>query len=193
MVRRVHQGRTALYRLYNAADELIYVGIAHNPRVRWKQHARVQPWWHEVVTREFEWLDTRADAERLEAELIETRHPKYNGHPGMPALDARAFPRTRKKAGWEPTQRLLDLFKRYDEELLAAGRTRDEIEAHLIEVMWAGVTASRIGKFIPWRGPTVMAIAKKAGIPARVPVPGGYEGQPPWAEIEAALHERGVA
>jgi hypothetical protein len=50
----VHEGRTALYKLYGQDDALLYVGISDNPRYRWTQHARTQPWWHEVVTREIE-------------------------------------------------------------------------------------------------------------------------------------------
>lgn len=166
-----HQGRTSVYRFFDADDVFIYVGIATDPHDRWKTHARVQPWWPEVDTREIEWFDTRAEAERTETREIADRRPKYNTHPGMPDRTTPAFAATRKRAGWMPTQELLDLFARHDAELRAAGRTRDAIEAELIEALLAGVTASRIAKFVPWRAPTVLAVAKKAGIPSH-PLPG---------------------
>lgn len=167
----VHQGRTAVYRLYDGVDVLVYVGIATDPRRRWEQHARVQPWWPEVVTREIEWFGTREDAERAERREIEDRHPRYNAHPGMPDRAVPALAATRKRPGWTPPQELLDLFAQHNAELRAAGKTRDAIEAELVKVMRSGVTASRVAKFVPWRAPTVLAIGKKAGVPSQ-PLPG---------------------
>ena len=36
---------TALYRLYDAASVLIYVGITSRPAARMRRHAKTQPWW----------------------------------------------------------------------------------------------------------------------------------------------------
>lgn len=62
--------RTALYRLYDAAGRLLYVGVAANPERRWEQHSRDKAWWPEVERRTCEWLDTRGQAERQEREAV---------------------------------------------------------------------------------------------------------------------------
>lgn len=46
-----HPGRTALYRLYAKRKRLLYVGISHNPDVRWGQHSLKKAWWPEALRR----------------------------------------------------------------------------------------------------------------------------------------------
>lgn len=70
--------RTAIYRLYDEADRLLYVGITSEPRTRLRGHRRDQEWWPEVVMSEIEWCETRAAAEVDEKRAIEEEHPKYN-------------------------------------------------------------------------------------------------------------------
>lgn len=67
-----------LYRLYDAADTLLYVGRTNDVRSRFKAHARRQPWWPEVARSALELrpdLDALIEAERA---AILTEHPKYN-------------------------------------------------------------------------------------------------------------------
>ncbi|KAB7832513.1 GIY-YIG nuclease family protein [Streptomyces mobaraensis] len=73
-------GRTALYRLYDAHDTLLYVGIAGAPRRRWADHARDKgdAWWPEVVTKEVEWFDTRRAATKAELAAILSERPRHN-------------------------------------------------------------------------------------------------------------------
>ncbi|WP_208903947.1 GIY-YIG nuclease family protein [Streptomyces incarnatus] len=73
-------GRTALYRLYDAEDTLLYVGIAGDPRSRWAQHARDKrdTWWPQVHTRDVEWFDTREMAEEAELAAILAERPRHN-------------------------------------------------------------------------------------------------------------------
>ena len=54
--------RTAVYRLYDADDVLIYVGVTRNTTQRWAQHAQLKSWWRQGVRREVTWLDSRSDA-----------------------------------------------------------------------------------------------------------------------------------
>lgn len=71
-------GATAVYRLYDAAGRLLYVGIAANPFTRWIEHAREKPWWHEVTHLSIGWRDDRAAALAEESQAIVEEAPAYN-------------------------------------------------------------------------------------------------------------------
>lgn len=72
--------RTALYRLYDAAGRLLYIGIAKDPKRRWSQHAleKADSWWPDVASKTVEWLDSRKAAEEAELRAIEKEGPPYN-------------------------------------------------------------------------------------------------------------------
>ncbi|MEU1088919.1 GntR family transcriptional regulator [Streptomyces sp. NPDC005892] len=70
--------RTALYRLYDKLDRLLYVGIAGDPKTRWHRHASDKAWWPEVVTRDVEWFSSRELAAAAEVETITTEKPVHN-------------------------------------------------------------------------------------------------------------------
>src|SRR5258706_587012 len=69
---------TAVYRLYNAARDLLYVGMSSSPETRWKNHARAQPWWapDRVALAEVVWYETRAEAAAAERQAIKTENPR---------------------------------------------------------------------------------------------------------------------
>lgn len=69
--------RTALYRLFEADGDLLYIGISKNPRTRFEQH-RDKHWWKYVALREIEWFEDRTAAERAEIRAIRTEWPLYN-------------------------------------------------------------------------------------------------------------------
>ena len=73
-------GRSALYRLYDSEETLLYVGISTQPAERLKQHALEKLWWHHVARREITWLDNRAEALAAEAKAMEEERPLYNGY-----------------------------------------------------------------------------------------------------------------
>jgi len=70
--------RTALYRLYDADDRLLYVGITNNLKARWRAHAKDKHWWPEVARKSIEWFETRKSAERVEKIEVEQENPVYN-------------------------------------------------------------------------------------------------------------------
>ncbi|WP_428956179.1 GntR family transcriptional regulator [Streptomyces sp. cg35] len=70
--------RTALYRLYDENDRLLYVGMSNEPKERMKAHAADKTWWPEVATRDFEWFGTRAEAAQAEIEAIRGEQPIHN-------------------------------------------------------------------------------------------------------------------
>jgi hypothetical protein len=70
--------RTAVYRFFDKAERLLYVGIAFDPGERWKRHAAVARWWKDAVDNTIDWYDTRAEAERAELTAIRYEKPIYN-------------------------------------------------------------------------------------------------------------------
>lgn len=72
-----------LYRLYDDADQLLYIGITSGPLYqRLIGHARVQPWWDEVARCTTETHPTRKALTWAEWEAIDTERPRYNKSPG---------------------------------------------------------------------------------------------------------------
>ncbi|MFF8297720.1 GIY-YIG nuclease family protein [Streptomyces globisporus] len=70
--------RTALYRLRDAAGQLLYVGISEDPLRRWPEHAKDKSWWPEVASFSQEWHDDRLHAQAAEAIAIRTERPLHN-------------------------------------------------------------------------------------------------------------------
>lgn len=69
---------TALYRLYDANDRLLYIGIARHPKFRWEQHANDKPWWHLVARKTVEWCDDRSSALNAERGATAEEKPLYD-------------------------------------------------------------------------------------------------------------------
>jgi len=68
----------AVYRLYDAADVLLYVGAAKDPEKRWKIHARERRWWPSVARKAVEWHPSMEDAYAAETAAIGAESPRYN-------------------------------------------------------------------------------------------------------------------
>lgn len=68
----------ALYRHFDSAGDLLYVGIAKNPEVRAKQHAKSAEWWRFVARTEVEWHDDEATAALAERQAIAAEEPVFN-------------------------------------------------------------------------------------------------------------------
>lgn len=70
----------ALYRLYSADGELLYVGITHSPSERFARHARDNSWWPLVAKRTVAWCSDRDQALRLEAAAVRDEAPLHNAY-----------------------------------------------------------------------------------------------------------------
>lgn len=70
--------RTAVYRLYDADQTLLYVGISRHPELRWVQHAGTQPWWDQVRSVGLAWCTTRDDALLVEKQAMVEERPLHN-------------------------------------------------------------------------------------------------------------------
>lgn len=76
----------AVYRLWDASGNLLYIGSAYDPDHRCKSHQK-KPWWPEVASRTEEWFTNRGAAYTEELKAIAVEGSKYNemGTPGYVA------------------------------------------------------------------------------------------------------------
>ena len=80
---------TTLYRLYDNAGELLYIGIAEHWPSRMKQHAREKAWFPQVAELRLEKHEDRASAEVAEVAAIKAEEPRHNiAHNWRPSADA---------------------------------------------------------------------------------------------------------
>ncbi len=69
---------TALYRFYDGAGDLLYVGISIRPWDRWKQHRGEKEWWHEVKQITLDRYPDVTTALSAERAAIVAESPRYN-------------------------------------------------------------------------------------------------------------------
>lgn len=69
--------RTCVYRLYDANDVLLYVGITTDTAVRWQAHS-TSKWWPNVARKDVTWYAKRTDAEAAEIAAIKAERPAHN-------------------------------------------------------------------------------------------------------------------
>ncbi|MFI6105818.1 hypothetical protein [Streptomyces sp. NPDC051310] len=72
------EGPTTLYRMYDAADRLLYIGITCNQSQRWEQHRDKSAWWPLVVRKELTSLPNRQAALAAERAAILAEEPAHN-------------------------------------------------------------------------------------------------------------------
>src|SRR5207302_1242409 len=68
----------ALYRFFDSAGELLYVGITNDPGRRLGQHRKLKPWWASVGSMTLEHFSTREALEDAEREAIAHERPIHN-------------------------------------------------------------------------------------------------------------------
>lgn len=71
-------GPTSVYKYYDAANRLIYIGITAQRIGRQVQHNDSSEWWPYVARQEIEHYPSRADARAVERGLIELHRPPFN-------------------------------------------------------------------------------------------------------------------
>lgn len=67
-----------LYRFYDAAHQLLYVGITCNPPVRFIMHRHSKDWWSEVARIDIENFNSRDELKNAEQSAIRIERPRYN-------------------------------------------------------------------------------------------------------------------
>lgn len=71
-------GRTALYRHFDAAGTLLYVGITKDPSKRAEQHRYHSQWFRFTADSSVEWFDARRTAADAERDAIRHERPVFN-------------------------------------------------------------------------------------------------------------------
>jgi predicted GIY-YIG superfamily endonuclease len=71
-------GQVALYRFYDAREELLYVGISNDPWRRRKEHSVTQHWYPRVRHQSITWYDSEHQARSAETSAIRQERPHFN-------------------------------------------------------------------------------------------------------------------
>jgi excinuclease UvrABC nuclease subunit len=76
-----------VYRHFDSAGVLLYVGCTNTPEKRKAGHRRQSPWFHKVASIETQTFSSRAEALAAETKAISTENPLFNGQSGcLPEL-----------------------------------------------------------------------------------------------------------
>lgn len=70
--------RMAVYRPYDVAESLLYVGVTKNFGQRWQQQAAQKSWWPHMARMTVDWYDDEAAAVKAEQDAIDAEHPIHN-------------------------------------------------------------------------------------------------------------------
>ena len=88
---------TAVYRCYDEAGALIYVGATADLPRRLRSHERTSPWWSHTLRIDITWYGSRAEALDAEAVAIRMERPVWN-HTHLSGWSTTAIARR-----WRPT------------------------------------------------------------------------------------------
>lgn len=75
--------KTTLYRYFDGAGQLLYVGITGDNTKRQSQHRRNSFWFGEIESATFEHFETRSEALEAETEAIRREKPLHNVQKGF--------------------------------------------------------------------------------------------------------------
>lgn len=67
-----------LYRMYDSARQLLYVGITANIEARFADHRDDKPWWSDVSSIDLQHFTSREAVERAEQRAIKAERPLFN-------------------------------------------------------------------------------------------------------------------
>jgi predicted GIY-YIG superfamily endonuclease len=76
--RDLNQEPHVVYRIYDAHDNLLYVGVSVNFEARFRDHKNRAEWGPDYARHELTWFPNRPEAESAEVAAIMDERPKYN-------------------------------------------------------------------------------------------------------------------
>lgn len=124
--------RPAVYRLYDAAGDLLYIGLTYRkPSHRWREHRATKPWWPQVARKDVAFFDRLELAAAEERRAILAESPRHNAARWAPSPVS-----SEKTRGVPPTEaqiaaRLADLADARREYDAARVRLSGSIQAAL--------------------------------------------------------------
>ncbi|MDT9689412.1 GIY-YIG nuclease family protein [Streptomyces sp. P9(2023)] len=71
-------GPTTLYRMYDEAGQLLYIGVTCNTAQRWDSHRALSPWWPLVASKKLTVYPDRRSALMAETAAIRAEAPAHN-------------------------------------------------------------------------------------------------------------------
>lgn len=100
---------TAVYRIFDGDDNLLYVGASERSLARVQEHASEKGWFSDVNRVSIERFETREEALSAEKRAIETERPRHNvqHNPFVSAVRHYEVDATCSNCGWEGVQRML--------------------------------------------------------------------------------------
>jgi predicted GIY-YIG superfamily endonuclease len=129
---------TCVYRFFDRAGRLLYIGITVNPPARFAAHAVDKPWWPEVdhSRTRLVWFDTRPEAERQEMISVRNERPLHNIVTGD--VDGRpTFIKDPARSWGRPATVLTPHQEQQLQAAVEAGERADEADRKLWEVVEA--------------------------------------------------------
>ena len=149
--------KTSVYRYYDDAGALLYVGITNLGLRRNSEHNLSKEWWPFVASQKVDHYDTRKEALRREAHLIRLCHPPFNVVHNQIYKRVRAAYLAMRAVGTpvrrQNTPPIRALFQRAEEQ----GRVVYRVvkgEARLTDTLMAAMPSDtpvvHIGKTIGW-------------------------------------------
>lgn len=125
------KGSAAVYRLFDAARSLLYIGSTRDPGRRWMDHKREKAWWPDVATYTMEWHPSRSAAYEIEGTAVKAEKPSRNvlGTPKGAVLGQNSH------AAWVARRKAIGVFGDYtghpDGATLAFARARADYQARI--------------------------------------------------------------
>lgn len=178
--------RAGLYRLYDAEDRLLYIGIGYSPQARWTVHSKEKNWWPLVARKSVEWYPSWREAKAAETIAITNERPAYNivSSPDlvlvgstrvkyMPEVPPQVLAKVaaEKRAAEIAQAAAMERVKGASRAYLGPTHeaTRTELHAAIAEALRAGVGPAALARATPYDRNYIGRIRVAAGIPARRP------------------------
>lgn len=158
--------QTAVYRLYDAEDSLLYVGITATPKKRFSEHAASKPWWPRVTRHSINWADSRGQALDEERRAIENEKPLYNSQHALPCLAAD----------------VAVVFAQYKHDYEMEKRLRGPMKEMAARELKAGASVGQLAKWTGLTPEVFRRMARDLGIERKRPPTVGRLGQTAVAE-----------
>jgi hypothetical protein len=136
-----------LYRQFDAAGELLYVGISRSAMARLGQHLSVSPWAEYITTVKIETLPSREEALAAERVAIQTEHPKFNikhNKPPKPFKLFKPFELPKSPEALKPWMRIAEAETEIIRTVTTLKAVYDEVSAASV----LGISTANVKKLI---------------------------------------------